>query len=562
MVNFSLETVKKNAKILLEGMWYTELPQLLDKERLYNNLIDVLKNVNDENIYNSYQMDEQHFITDYKNIDTPSYLRKPGVEPITYYSFKNNKSLREMQIPNLIHYISFVYNSLWAFDDLFEEIYCNPRNKVFIENSNSYVVFNELFCIQNQYEDDEEVELGIFTNKNNKIQENAIISSNKVRYDYIAEGYLYGIKMDIESFFPNIYTHYLDKISTMEPFSGLESVKKYFKFLDTFHQRINNNQTKGIPAGTFSAHIAAELCMLCVDARIKKIIDTNKTGYIRYVDDLTFFADSKDELAKMELDIQKVLNIFRLRINGNKTNIFKNALSKQSTNIYEINNKLSFLYYDEEKYVLTTTDIQNLKEYIAELFEVEKISQIKTILTIILNHICLDYIDIQDVYLPLFCYFLTLTFENENLAVHCYRILDEMMEKDSNNKCYSILEKKTDMVDKKYSETLLQIWHYYVLVKYMSKIEKKKFFENHAYKLKNPIIYTFFVEEGKKTNSHIVRKIKESFLSEETNSGWKKKIIYSKWWLPLAKIRMVDCHNYEKIFDEKIFPKVLDDILQ
>ena len=80
--------------------------------------------------------------------------------------------------------------------------------------------------------------------------------------------------------------------------------------------------------------------------------------------------------------------------------------------------------------------------------------------------------------------------------------------------------------------------------------------------LRNPIIYTFFVEEGERENSHIVSKIKDAFLFEETNSGWRKKIFYSKWWLPLLKIRMVDCHNYENIFESCYFPKVLDDMLK
>lgn len=562
MINFNLESTEKNARTLLEGMWYTELPELLDKERLCNNLLNVLMNIDIWKIYDSYEMDEKDFITDYKNIDSPSYLRMPGVEPVTYYAFKNNKSLREMQIPNLIHYIGFIYNSLWIFDDLFEELYSNPDNKNYIDNSNSYVVLNELFHIPKEYEDDEEVELGVFTNKNNKIQGSAIMSSNRARYEQVAEAYLYGMKMDIESFFPNVYTHYLDKIHAMEPFDGFEGTKRYFTFLDTFHQRINNNQTKGIPAGTFSAHIAAELCMLCVDAKVRGCVDANKIGYIRYVDDLTFFADSQEELIKMEFDIQKVLNVFRLRVNGNKTNIFRNATSRQLTNIEEINHRFGDWFSDQENHKLSTNDIQFLKEYVASLIEEERTSQVKVILTKLLKGIASNVVDIQQEYRALFCYLITLIFENENLAVHCYRILDELLKSDFSKECYGILKKKTGMVDAKYSETLLQIWHYYVLIKYMNKLEKKKFFEEHAHMLRNPIIYTFFVEVGDKENSHIVRKIKEGFLLEETNSGWKKKIIYSKWWLPLLKIRMVDLHNYERIFEKSYYPKVLEDIIR
>lgn len=561
MIDFDLESTEQNARILLDGMWYMELPELLDRERLYDNLMETLGNMVAGNVYESYQMDAQQFITDFKNIDSPSYLRRPGVEPVTYYEFKNNKYLREMQIPNLIHYMSFIYNSLWIFADLFEKLYCDPLYKKYVDNSNSYVVLDEMFYIQKQYEEDEEVLLGVFTNKNNKAQGNAIMSSNRVRYENIAEAYLYGLKMDVESFFPNIYTHYFDKISDMKPFDGWNDARRYFKFLDVFYQRINNNQTKGIPAGTFSAHIAAELCMLCVDAKVREKIGTEKIGYIRYVDDLTFFADSQEVLNKAEMDTQKVLNEFRLRINGNKTNVFKNAVSRQLTNIEEIIHKLSFLFANE-RFIFTVNEIQRLKEYIASLIETERMSQVKTVLTKLRRCIDTGSVEIKYVHRSLFCYLLTLLFEDPNLAVHCYRILDVLLQKDSRRECYDILNRKTELVDDKYSETLLQIWHYYVLAKYLDKRAKTKFFNDHVHKLKNPIIYSFFVEEGVKVNSHIVGKIKDAYLLEENDSGWRKKIIYSRWWLPLSKIKMVDGYNYENIFNKAYFPKVLEDMLK
>ena len=80
---------------------------------------------------------------------------------------------------------------------------------------------------------------------------------------------------------------YLDKIKDMEPFSSMENVADYFIYLDHFHQRINCNQTKGIPAGVFSAHIASELLMICVDDQIRKGMPEEGMEYIRYVDDLT-----------------------------------------------------------------------------------------------------------------------------------------------------------------------------------------------------------------------------------------------------------------------------------
>lgn len=561
MINFQTESLEANAKILMRGMWYAELPDVLDIGRLEGNIVSVLRQ-QDAVGYAAYDTYATGLIKDYKNIVSPSYLRAPGVEPITYYTFKKNKSFREMQIPNPLHYVSFVYNSLWIFEKLFERLYCEPENAQVVESSNSYVVFHQEFCIPLGYEDMEEIELGVFTDKNNKIQGNAMFARNQERYDAVAEAYLYGMKMDIESFFPNIYTHYLDKIGAMPPYQNMPDVQEYFTFLDTFHQRANNNQTKGIPAGTFSAHIAAELCMLCVDARIRQELLGEAVGYIRYVDDLTLFADTRETLEKYKVKVQKILNDFRLRINGNKTEIFRNARNSQLTNLSEICRRLCFLAEAEGTVRLNGSHLKELKEYISELLAQNKLSQVKTVLSLLRKEMESAKIEVEDVEFALFCYLQTLVFEDENLVWHVYKIMDTMMGMRVRPEYFTILEKKMLVIDNEYSDTLLQIWHYYILTKHMSAAQKRDFWQRKESSLTHPVLLTMFVEEGYHKNAKVFQKIKQLFQKEDAGNDWKQKIMYSKWWLPLCKIRMLDGYNYEAYLQGSLFPKVLADLIR
>lgn len=562
MIDFNMETLETNAKILLHGMWYAELPDILNMGQMERHIMSVLQHQNRFG-YDFYDTYDTGLIKEYKNITSPSYLRSPGVEPITYYTFKKNKSFREMQIPNLLHYFSFIYNSLWIFEDLFDVLYCKPENEEIVGNSNSYVVFNEEFYIPMDYAVDgiEEIELGVFTDKNNKIQGNVVFARNQERYDAMAEAYLYGMKMDIESFFPNIYTHYFDKIGAMPPYKDMPDVQSYFTFLDIFHQRTNNNQTKGIPAGTFSAHIAAELCMLCVDERIRQEIQGEDVGYIRYVDDLTLFADSSETLEKYKVKVQKVLNDFRLRINGNKTEIFRNAKISQLTNLDEIYRELIFLNGTDEPVQLNGNHLKEIKGYIAVLLEQNRISQVKAVLSVLLKGIEGKKISITDIDFSLVCYLQTLVFEDENLVWHVYRIMDAVMDICMRPEYLDILKKKILVIDSEYSDTLLQIWHYYIIIKHMDITQKSAFWQEKEDDLTHPVIISLFVEEGFHKNAKIFRKVRELFQKEDTGSDWKQKIIYSRWWLPLCKIRMVDEYNYESYLRSGLFPKVLADLL-
>lgn len=134
MIDFIADNVFMNAEILLEGMFYSELPEILDNSILKNIIVEVLmKMAGEEYTYFSYK---DGFIKDYKNIVSLEYIRGNGAEIITYYEFKRNTALRKMQIPNLLHYCSFIYNTLFVFDELFTPLYLESDNEEYVQNSN------------------------------------------------------------------------------------------------------------------------------------------------------------------------------------------------------------------------------------------------------------------------------------------------------------------------------------------------------------------------------------------------------------------------------------------
>lgn len=378
---------------------------------------------------------------------------------------------------------------------------------------------------------------------------------------------LYYIKLDIESFFQNLYTHYFARITNFEPYKSMDVTSDYFDFLDRFHQRINDNQTKGVPAGNFSSHIGAELLMLCVDYEIREIIDKTDIAYIRYVDDMTFYSDDPQKLEEIVLQIQKILTKYRLRINGNKvergrtTHLFDMQVSKN-----EIYRHFPYLKSDSEEIELSFDDFCEMKYYIAELMGKKRISQIKTILSLFLKQMREEKILFKNID-AWFYYFFALVFDDESLTYHIYRVLDQMLgmavgiEKEQ---LILELKNKTVLINGKYADSLLEIWHYYVLTEHVYKRQKEQLFDDYIAQKgdedANPIILCHFIDSERKTNEKVWKYIFNTYQRITQETDWKTRIMFSKWWLPIFKIRMNDGFNYQRFVNASLFPEVLVDL--
>ena len=541
MINRNDEIQQKNIDLLIEGYWYEDLPPVIDMEKIKKSVKNIIENI-DNDVYEDFRKTND-IITEYKNTEAPTYIFNDGIEPITFFEFKKNGALREMQIPNLKYYCTFVYNTISVYDELFYKLYNESEYDKYVSNSNSYILFNELFHVNTLYDGNEEIiESGIFAVKNNKTTGQLAHEKNNIRYLKKQGSKLYSVKVDIESFYPNIYTHYLSKIKDVEPYKDNLDCKSYFDFLDYYIMKINNNQTKGIVTGVFSSTVSAELLMLCVDYEIKNIIGDDVT-YIRYVDDMTFFSDSLEEIyAKLPL-VQRVLNKYRLRINNNKTEAQKSIYNMSYVDMYEVKHRFEFFDFDSSEKVKYNKEVfYNIKGYVARIYDNNQKSEIKAFLSMFRRAIISGKLDFDeeekiDLKTHTIAYMLQLACLEPIFASRCYRVIIEILDlinkDDRKDEIITLLKSKNEYINSTYHDSLLQIWHYYVLSKYDNKANIKWLISSFGGDEINPIILSMFVKEEKAANKEVFCYIKDTYSAhvhkKEEKDFWKKSIIFKGW---------------------------------
>lgn len=565
MIDKNDDIQQRNIDLLITGYWYEDLPPVIDIINMKAIIKRIIENI-DNDIYDDFYK-TNGIITEYKNTQAPSYIFNDGIEPITFFEFKKNGALREMQIPNLKYYCTFVYNTIAVYDELFSKLYSEPEFDKYVCNSNSYILFNELFHIFKLYDGSEEIiESGIFAVKNNKTTGQLAHEENNVRYLKKQGAKLHSVKVDIESFYPNVYTHYLSKIKDAEPYKDNICCDTYFDFLDYYNMKINNNQTKGIVTGVYSSTISAELLMLCVDYEINNVIG-DEVSYIRYVDDLTFFSDSLEEIySKLPL-VQRVLNKYRLRINNNKTETQKSIYNMSYVDMYELKKRFDFFDFDSADIIKYDKEVfYNIKGYVARAYDNNLKSEIKAFLSMFRRAISLKKLrfDIDekiDLKKYTVAYMLQLACLEPIFASRCYRVIIAILtlidEDSKKDEIVNLLKSKNKFINATYHDSLLQIWHYYVLSKYDSKSNIKELLDSFGSDEINPIILAGFVKEKNAANKELFDYIKKTYSAivnkEGEQSFWMRSIMFSKWWLPLLVIHLKDGKNYSKFYQSQHF---------
>lgn len=283
----------------------------------------------------------------------------------------------------------------------------------------------------------------------------------------------------------------------------------YFDFLDYYNMKINNNQTKGIVTGVFSSAVSAELLMLCVDYEINSVIGDEVT-YIRYVDDLTFFSDSLEEIySKLPL-VQRVLNKYRLRINNNKTESHMSIYNMSYVDMYNLRRRFDFFDFDSAKSVKYDKEVfYNIKGYISRTYDNNQKSDIKAFLSmfnraVYTKMIRFDENEKIDLKEHTVAYMLQLACLEPIFASRCYRVIISILQLiddiDKKDRVISLIKSKSDYINSTYHDSLLQIWHYYVLSKYDSKTKIKEILNGFGNDEINPIILAGFVREGNGEN--------------------------------------------------------------
>lgn len=564
---------QENLELLLSGYWYEELPPIVDFKSVIDNIRSIIEGIGEDKYQNEFELFDRIVIR-FKSVKSPSYIYGDGVEPITFFEIKNNGALREMQIPNIKYYFAFIYNTLEVYDEIFGELYNDTEFNKYTNNSNSYLVFNEKFQVYNSYEDRIEViESGTFAVSNGKITNQLAHEKGNANYLEKQGSKLYSVKVDIESFYPNIYTHYLSKIKNIEPYKSNISYDYYFDFLDYYNMKINNNQTKGIVTGVFSSKISSELLMLCIDYEINKILG-DKVTYIRYVDDMTFFSDSLEEIYSKLPFIQRILSKYRLRINNDKTETKKNVYNMSYVDIYELKRRFEFLDIRSDKKTVFNKDIfYNIKGYVSKLYASNQKSEIKAIISMINKAINEEKLffseeEQEDIQKQIVAYMLQLACLEPLFASRCYKVIISVLELEhtAENKLelLKLIKTKNQFINSVHHDSLLQIWHYYVLSVYDMDISIDELLYGFDGYTINPIILASFVKNEEGGNKEIIDYIVENYSKSEDREGeenyWKKSIMFSKWWLPLLLVYLKDGKNYYNFFESENFHTIYRDI--
>lgn len=171
---------------------------------------------------------------------------------------------------------------------------------------------------------------------------------------------LWELKLDIESFYPSIYTH-----SIPWALHGREFIKSMLpnvdysllgNSIDKLIQRSQSNETKGLPVGPETSRIIGELISTRLD---KELIDGLRNQSIdligaRYVDDCHYFFQSKEDAEKALSIYSAVLGKFHLRLNTNKTQIIERPCAFEDDWLLAIK---SFVFRDCGDYLIQKEDI-------------------------------------------------------------------------------------------------------------------------------------------------------------------------------------------------------------
>lgn len=134
----------------------------------------------------------------------------------------------------------------------------------------------------------------------------------------------YILKTDITQFYPSIYTHSIPWAIHTKPTAKQhrKATPQFFgNILDEDSRNLQDGQTKGIPIGTDTSLIIAEILLTAFDNELKKQVP-NLLG-IRYVDDFELGFPTYQEAESCLGLIRQLLNEFELILNDKKTRIIE-----------------------------------------------------------------------------------------------------------------------------------------------------------------------------------------------------------------------------------------------
>jgi hypothetical protein len=238
--------------------------------------------------------------------------------------------------------------------------------------------------------------------------------------------------------------------------------------------------------------------------------------------------------------------------------------------MYELKKRFEFFDFDSIDSIKYDKEIfYNIKGYVARAYDNNLKSEIKAFLSmfrraISLKKLCFGIDEKIDLKKYTVAYMLQLACLEPIFASRCYRVIIEILvlidENDKKDEILNLLKSKNEFINSTYHDSILQIWHYYVLSKYDSKANIKGLIESFGNDEINPIILAGFVKEEKAANKELFDYIKGTYSAmvnkEGEQSFWMRSIMFSKWWLPLLVIYLKDGKNYSEFYESQHFHEI------
>lgn len=227
-------------------------------------------------------------------------------EPIYFNIPKSNYVRREYKMPNIYSYLHLCY----FIEDHKEEFINIFENNV--QSTSKY--FNEL---------------GFNFKYTKKIEQRLLFGGNNI------------LSLDLSNFYHTLYTHSIPWVIHGKQNSKLNRSGGFANDLDSLIQKCQYGETHGIPTGSITSRLIAELYMCYID---KKLLEKGYK-YARYVDDIKYPFVTNLEKENFLMEFNAICREHNLILNDKKTEVhtfpYKNNMQKVEIFNYfdNLNNK-------------------------------------------------------------------------------------------------------------------------------------------------------------------------------------------------------------------------------
>jgi hypothetical protein len=225
-------------------------------------------------------------------------FKKRSSEFIRYSGTKHNGGRRFFGTPNIVAYFNvsnFIHQHWTTFQGQFQKSKFSIGSPIILDS-----------------EDDRAIKVP-------SLSELSLQASQKLRYSPLV------LKTDISQFFPSIYTHSLSWAAHGREASKLDTNSKSenlpFNALDSFIQKCQSGQTRGVLVGPDAFRLVAEFISSEIDSQLSEVVAEVGIGAVRHVDDYYFGIQTETSALILLSRFREILAGFELQINDNKTQI-------------------------------------------------------------------------------------------------------------------------------------------------------------------------------------------------------------------------------------------------